>query len=430
MSDSTQTSAGKPSGPPDLEPEPAEKCFLSTEHLAKLVDQMRSFVDDVKSTTPTIICVRLNQGGSADMSTMTLTDFVEKELAAVEEMRGSGTSPAPSDPALKTRIEAALRAKSCDHEEMVFMALTVPEMNLNQIVVVAKPWLLDAQGRLPHKHCLCGIRTGVDPAHDQTHAEADTVKLLMTMVRQVYVCNLKDRMQVGVAFGYTQRIVAHTRKILKAEEGVPPGERVAILGAACLEGINGDFSRQTDKVDELVEFARDCIGKVVGHLAEEGEDPALAPELVENILEVLRHSKTRVPSTTVNPRHLFPRLAGCLESWGLHQAIRVVDECLAQGLPLRAETTPVISKPREAIDIATPERNAAWKEGGRKSASMVDFLYDMILQDADALLQHPNQYLKKTAKERVTPFIDLCFTKDEATAAQMVGVMRGQLETQ
>jgi hypothetical protein len=295
-----------------------------------------------------------------------------------------------------------------DHEELVMCLVNIGYVN--QVQLVPKPWI-----ETPHEHCLCGLRIGSDPRHEQEHAETDLVDLAMVTLGE-FLLKRHDKEIVQSIMAFTQQVLIHIYGALHSgEETLSHEERIAVyLGGAlcCADGLTdvGD----PPVLSMLVGSAEKLLDLVVEK--SETAQALVAHGTREKIIQSIVRGRLHIDDVPMFGGEDYVQAGIWLESLGAVGIQRFGQYYRDNGLPLSMPDSPYPVTEEEVFRFVTPERRDAYRKT-QKSRSLLDHYYDELLHRQDELTRHPNRYIARKAMSRGAAMTKLCLlTRDDAIA--------------
>jgi len=303
----------------------------------------------------------------------------------------------PSAAELAFAAEVKRIWKAYDHEQMVMCLLCVGQST--QITCRPKPWILKEE---LHEHCSCGFRRGVDADHDKSHYEAAIIGNAAEKLLRLF----KDH-KVSESHGidHARRVLSHTRNAMSQAKPEPTETvRLAMMLAALLH--DADDHKFFKESDDPLQNARTILLEVLQEHPEAQKVKDIALEAI-TLVSASNNGNSVPQSVSKNPFLLYPRLADRLEAIGEIGIVRCHQYTLEVGRPLYTDTTPTPSGFKQVFEIATPARFESYLLR-KKSESMVDHIFDKLLNIIDPLISHENVYFSSIAKIRIQPLIEVC----------------------
>lgn len=191
-------------------------------------------------------------------------------------------------------------------------------------------------------------------------------------------------------FSHVRAVYEHAQKACLSDPTITKEQEFIVLSAALLHDADDDKIFSTLDNSNARRILSACN---------------VSPQLATRIIEVINLVSTRTNKNTQalasESWKLIPRHCDRLEAIGIIGIVRCYQYTLKLGNPLFTETTPRATTIERVMQIATPQRFAAYNGN---SASMIDHFYDKLLHISD--LDTQNKYLLSTAQTRKQVMID------------------------
>lgn len=311
-----------------------------------------------------------------------------------------------------------------DFDECVFILVVYGP--LTQVTSTEKPWLCDAEtGKLPHEHCSCGIRVGASAAHDEIHAAHQLRNNVRGGVAMFFGRLLTER-AAPQFLKFVEELASEALSFMRQMTPPPPLKvQRAVELATLTHVLDGNPARRAkDGGKEAADIAHKLltayeapeeVAEEVARIIRLCKGTALPPYYQKELADLA--TGELLPENTEEDfvlegegcdAYFLPRHVNWMRSFGVRGAAAVLRELKGDGVPVVAADTPRATTPREVIDLATPDRYEAYKKGSLNPVSVIDYVYDVMLQGVDELLCHPIRAIRKKTNERLAPFIELC----------------------
>lgn len=322
----------------------------------------------------------------------------------LDEVLNSADQPDPAGRAIAAEIRWLWDIY--DYEER-FLCLVTAGLSM-QVAVVPKPWLTDAEGALPHEHCVCGARRGAHPDHDADHETFDMYKSAERLLEVLFE---EHSIPESHGISHARRVFAHTHAALASHsDPVDRATQQAVLLAALLhdaddrkyfnsEAVNSDS--QADNIN-----AARILDEVLATSADRDVIRSTALEAISYV-SASKNGNSIPQAALQNPVLLFPRWADRIEAIGEIGVVRCWQYTTEVGRPLYTEDTPCPSLASEALALASPALFEEYQARG-KSASMVDHFFDKLIQVARPLAEHANPYISAQGRLGLEPLLEIC----------------------